>query len=90
MDKELKTNGYFKILSELKQKVRSAQIKASVAVNTELITLYWEMGKIICEQQKKQGWGSKVIERLSTDLQKEFPGMKGFSVSNLRYVKKFY
>ena len=90
MVEELKTNGYFKTLSELKEKVRSAQIRASVSVNTELIKLYWGMGKTISENQGKEGWGTKVVERLSKDLQNEFSGIKGFSSANLRYMKRFY
>jgi len=81
---------YLVILSELKNKVKQAQIKAHVAVNAELIKLYWEIGKTISEQQKVQGWGSKVVERLSKDLSDEFPGMNGFSYRNLMHMKQFY
>jgi predicted nuclease of restriction endonuclease-like (RecB) superfamily len=77
-------------LSELKDKVRKAQVKASLAVNTELIQLYWEIGKTISEQQTNHGWGTKIVEKLSKDLQKEFPDMRGFSLSNLFYMRKFY
>jgi predicted nuclease of restriction endonuclease-like (RecB) superfamily len=75
-------------LAELKQKVRTAQLKAAVAVNTELIRLYWELGKMITE--KENTWGSKLISNLSKDLKAEFPNMEGFSVSNLKYCKRFY
>jgi len=81
---------YALTLSELKDKVKKAQVKASLAVNTELIQLYWEIGKTISEQQTKDGWGTKTVERLSKDLRKEFPDMKGFSLSNLFYMRKFY
>lgn len=79
---------YIEILSTLKEKIETAQIKAMVAVNTELIVLYWEIGKTILEQQEKQGWGSNVINQLSKDLKKSFPEMKGFSPRNLGYMKK--
>jgi len=81
---------YLKTLSELKRKIKTAQIKASLAVNSELILLYWEIGKTISKNQFEQGWGSKVIERLSKDLQNEFPEMKGFSFTNLKYMKMFF
>ncbi len=81
---------YVNILSELKDKVRKAQIKAALSVNSELVSLYWDIGKTICENQKKQGWGSKVIEGLAKDLQAEFPKMRGFSARNIGYMKRFY
>lgn len=81
---------YIGILSSLKTKIRSAQIKASISVNTQMIQLYWEIGRVISMEQKRHKWGSKVVQRLSEDLQKEFPGMKGLSYRNLDYMKKFY
>lgn len=75
-------------INELKLKIRSTQIKAAIAVNTTLIEFYWELGKMIVEKQTK--WGSKFLDNLSKDLQKEFPEMKGFSVTNLKYCKLFY
>ncbi len=74
--------------SNLKKKVRAAQLKAAVAVNSELILLYWDLGKMITE--KENSWGSKLIPNLSKDLKAEFPNMEGFSVSNLKYCKRFY
>lgn len=73
---------------DLKNKVRSAQLKAAVVVNSALIEFYWELGKSINEKQTK--WGSKFLENLSKDLQDEFPEMKGFSVSNLKTCRLFY
>ena len=75
-------------LVDLKNKVRAAQLKAAVAVNSELIVLYWDLGKMITE--KENTWGSKLIPNLSKDLKAEFPNMEGFSVSNLKYCKRFY
>lgn len=74
---------YFALLNGLKQRVRSAQIKAALVVNRELILLYWQIGREILERQQVEGWGSKVIERWAKDLKREFPDMKGFSRTNL-------
>lgn len=79
---------YKQWLTELKGKIRSTQIKAAIAVNSALIQFYWELGKMIAEKQT--AWGSKFLETLSKDLQDEFPDMKGFSVSNLKFCKLFY
>ncbi|MFI5343419.1 MAG: DUF1016 N-terminal domain-containing protein [Chlamydiales bacterium] len=81
---------YTKFITSLKDKIRSSQIKAAVVVNRELIKLYWEIGKEIVEKQKKEGWGSKVLERVAKDLQNEFPGIEGFSRTNLFRTKAFY
>ena len=73
---EISTNDYAKFISSLKAKIRSSQIKAAVAVNRELIKLYWEIGEEIVEKQENEGWGTKVLERVARDLQNEFPGWK--------------
>jgi predicted nuclease of restriction endonuclease-like (RecB) superfamily len=83
-------NGYGNLLGEIKQRIRSAQYKALRAVNRELIALYWDIGRMIVERQKLQGWGKSVVERLAADLQAEFPGVRGFSERNIRYMRKFY
>lgn len=80
---------YVLTLADLKQKIRQAQQRAVVKVNTELLLLYWEVGKVILEQQRYAGWGAKVIKRLSADLKEEFPEMKGFSERNLKYMRAF-
>lgn len=80
---------YAAVLKELKIKIRQAQQKAVFSVNRELILLYWDIGVTILEQQRKQGWGAKVIDRLSQDLRKSFPDMKGVSTRNLKYMRKF-
>ena len=79
---------YKQWLTDLKGKIRSTQLKAAIAVNTELILFYWDLGKMINEKQT--AWGSKFLETLSKDLRDEFPDMKGFSVTNLKYFKIFY
>lgn len=74
---------------EIKDKVRNAQYEALKAVNLQLINLYWEIGKSITEKQK-DGWGKAIVQKLSSELQKEFPGMAGFSATNLWYMANFY
>lgn len=80
---------YSDFLNRLKERIRTAQVRAALAVNQELIYLYWQIGRSILEQQQSEGWGAKVIERLAKDLRKEFPEIKGFSRSNLGYMKAF-
>jgi len=76
-------------LSELKTRIQQAQQRASLSVNSELVLLYWQIGRDICDRQEKQGWGAKVIDRLSRDLRSAFPEMKGFSPRNLKYMRAF-
>lgn len=76
-------------LVDLKKRIREAQTRAVLSVNRELILLYWQIGQEILDRQENQGWGAKVIERLAEDLRREFPEMKGFSTSNLKYMKFF-
>jgi predicted nuclease of restriction endonuclease-like (RecB) superfamily len=81
--------GYAIILQQLKTKIKAARQKAVLAINTELLFVYWEIGKAIADQESIAGWGSKVIETLAGDLRSEFPEMKGFSLRNLRYMRDF-
>jgi len=81
--------GYADWLAELKGRIHRAQQRATLAVNRELITLYWQIGRDILERQAQQGWGAKVIERLSHDLRTAFPKMQGFSPRNLKYMRAF-
>jgi len=81
---------YAVFLQEIKQRVYRAQYDALKVVNKELISLYWDIGKMIIERQEKEGWGKAVVETLAFDLQKEFIGMRGFSVRNLWYMRTFY
>lgn len=83
-------NTYKAFLEQIKEKVYQSQYQALKAVNQELIALYWEIGKAIVEKQGQQGWGRSIVESLSADLQKEFPGSKGFSSQNLWYMRQFY
>jgi predicted nuclease of restriction endonuclease-like (RecB) superfamily len=82
--------GYANLLAGLKARVRAAQLRAAVSVNRELILLYWDIGGIIVESQKTKGYGKQVVERLADDLQKEFPGVAGFSPQNVWYMRSFY
>lgn len=81
--------GYADWLGDLKSRIRTARMRATLAVNTELVCLYWEIGRDILVRQQQQGWGAKVIERLANDLRHEFPDMKGFSPRNLKYMRAF-
>ena len=80
---------YAPLLAEIKARVQSARIKAGLAANRELLALYWDIGRLILERQRKEGWGAKVIDRLSADLQREFPGQQGFSRANLLFMRAF-
>lgn len=81
---------YLDFRNEITSRIRSAQYEALKAVNKEMIALYWEIGRRITEQQAALGWGKSVVENLSRDIQKEFPGIKGFSVSNMWDMARFY
>ena len=80
---------YAERLAELKARIHSAQQRAVLAVNRELVQLYWQIGRDILARQAEQGWGAKVIERLAHDLRNAFPDMKGFSRANLLYMRAF-
>ena len=82
-------DGYRQTLDVLKQRVHQAQVQAQRRVNTELIQLYWSIGKEILTRQEQQGWGGKTIARLAEDLRAEFPQMRGFSPRNLQYMTTF-
>jgi predicted nuclease of restriction endonuclease-like (RecB) superfamily len=76
-------------LQSLKEQIRRARVKASLAVNSELVRLYWDVGNRIVQQRAAQAWGSKVLEQLARDLKAEFPEMRGWSLSNLKYMAMF-
>ncbi len=81
--------GYAEWLAELKTRIHSAQQRAALAVNRELVLLYWQIGQDVLQRQGREGWGAKVIERLAHDLRAAFPQMKGFSRANLMYMRAF-
>jgi predicted nuclease of restriction endonuclease-like (RecB) superfamily len=82
-------DGYTEWLVDLKSRIHSAQQRAALAVNRELVLLYWQIGRDILARQAEQGWGAKVIERLAHDLRTAFPEMRGFSPRNLKYMRAF-
>lgn len=81
--------GYTDWLADLKKRIHNAQQRATLAVNRELVLLYWQIGRDILTRQAQQGWGAKVIDRLAGDLRAAFPDMKGFSPRNLKYMRAF-
>jgi len=81
--------GYADWLTDLKTRIHAAQQRATLAVNHELVLLYWQIGHDILARQAEQGWGAKVIVRLAHDLRAAFPEMKGFSRANLMYMRAF-
>lgn len=85
---DLPTNYTF-LLDSLRERIRSAQVRAVLSVNREMVLLYWQIGQDILAQQAQHGWGAKVIDHLSLDLRRAFPSMKGFSARNLKYMRAF-
>ncbi len=83
------TETYIDILQELKGKIQQARQRAMLAVNSQLLITYWEIGNTILQQRRKEGWGTNIINRLITDLKAEFPDMKGLSPRNIKYMRKF-
>lgn len=89
MEAELIEEKYAEVLRELRERIQSAQIRAAINVNRDLVLLYWQIGREILMRQQTDGWGSKVVERLSHDLRIAFPEMKGLSRTNLLYMQAF-
>jgi len=89
MNEIILNNEQKEFIKNIKEKVRESQYKALRSVNKELINLYWDVGKSLSERQNET-WGKSIIKTLSNELQKEFPGIKGFSVSNIQYMLRFY
>ena len=83
-------SGYSHLLAEVRERIRSAQYAALKSVNTELVGLYWDIGRMIVERQAGETWGKAVVQQLAGDLQREFPGVGGFSASNLWRMKGFF
>lgn len=83
------SESYRKLFIEVKQKIQEAQHKAMVTVNQQLLQLYWQIGHLILQRQEEEGWGKKVIPQLVKDLKNDLPNAKGFSESNLEYMRQF-
>ena len=81
--------GYAAWLGDLKGRIRAARLRTALHVNTELVTLYWQIGRDILERQSTKGWGGRVVEQLARDLRAEFPDSRGFSRANLLYMRAF-
>jgi predicted nuclease of restriction endonuclease-like (RecB) superfamily len=81
---------YKAFLNTVKRRIQESQLKAILAVNSELISLYWEIGKMLFEKMQSEGWGAKTIDRLAQDLSSDVPDVSGFSARNLRYMKRFF
>lgn len=86
---EIITQEYKQFLFDIKSKIQSAQLKAHIKVNEEMLKLYWEIGSMIISKQKESSWGDKILENISKDLKKEFPALQGFSLRNIHYMKKW-
>ena len=85
----LTAGGYEEWIRSIKERIQRARVKASMLVNSEQTLLYWDIGHDILEKQDSEGWGTKVVERMSADLKAAFPDMKGWSRSNLMYMRQF-
>lgn len=91
MKEKLSMNSEFsEWIKNIKREIRSAQIKTAVKVNSGLLHLYWNLGKEITERQKTSNWGDGFLKELSRELMTEFPNMKGFSYTNIRYIRQWY
>jgi predicted nuclease of restriction endonuclease-like (RecB) superfamily len=91
MVSDLRTDKEYKVwLAGIKLRIRSVQLKAAVTVNSELLRFYWSLGSDIVTKQATAKWGDGLLSQLSRDLMAEFPEMKGFSLSNLKYIKQWY
>ena len=81
---------YPSLLADIKQRIRTAQVRAALSANAELVRLYWDIGQVIEARQRQEGWGAGVIPRLARDLHNEMPDVKGFSERNLKRMIAFY
>ena len=88
MSHPIELDQYDVFLREVKQRITTARVRAALAVNAELVALYWQIGRLILERQERHGWGGKVINRLAVDLRTAFPETKGFSRTNLHYARR--
>ena len=80
---------YRNTLSDLKQRIAHERLRVTLSANAAMVLLYWDIGQIILDRQNQQGWGARIIDRLSEDLKQAFPEMSGFSPRNLKYMRKF-
>lgn len=88
-DQAIPLKDYKAFFKEIKERILTSQVKAALAINHELINLYWDIGSKIHLKQKEEGWGAKTVENLANDLKSTFPEMKGFSLTNIKYMVQF-
>ena len=81
---------YAGLLADIKHRIRTAQVRTAMAGNASMLMLYWEIGGVLAERQKNEGWGAAVLPRLATDLHNDLPEVKGFSVRNLKLMTQFF
>lgn len=81
---------YADLLNTIKARIRQAQIRASLSANTEMILMYWDIGRMIHKRQHEKGWGAGIIPRLAKDIRNELPEVKGFSERNIKRMLRFY
>lgn len=80
---------YLKFINDIKREIQNQRISVVLKANTSMICLYWNIGNAILTKQQEEGWGTKVIDRISHDIKEMFPEMKGFSPRNIKYMRKF-
>ncbi|WLQ41732.1 DUF1016 N-terminal domain-containing protein [Streptomyces laculatispora] len=80
--------GFHEMIDDLKAIVRGAHVRAQLKVNTEMLQMYWSIGRTILERQRGEKWGTKVVDRIATELRTEFPNQWGFSTRNLQYMQQ--
>ncbi len=87
---ETAKNTYAEMLAGIKSRVQTARVRAGLAANRELVLLYWDIGRVVAERQSSEGWAASVIDRLSMDIRRDFPDLKGFSARNIWRMISFY
>ncbi|MEA3450548.1 MAG: DUF1016 N-terminal domain-containing protein [Bacteroidota bacterium] len=90
MSNVIATDKYVKWINSLKVKIHKSKIKIALSINSELLELYWDIGKEICQKQEVENWGSKIIEKVAVDLKHEFPEIKGFSRRNIYAMRQWF
>ncbi|GAB6888700.1 hypothetical protein JCM13304A_21990 [Desulfothermus okinawensis JCM 13304] len=86
----INSEDYKNFITQIKNKIHSAQIKAAISVNKQMLKLYWFLGSEIVKKQKIANWGDGLLKQISADLKREFPEIKGFSYRNIKYMKQWY
>ena len=89
MSNNLLPDDYEKLFEDIRKRIHTERLRVTLSVNSAMVLLYWDIGNTILNRQRQQGWGAKIIDRLSADLRDAFPDMKGFSPRNLKYMRKF-